>query len=171
MKELAPAPLSRLVRVDPLPPDGIDVSLLAKPDELARIAAFNDLVELKSLSAALHLVPRAKGRVAVTGRLNASLIQSCVVTLEPISADIDAPVEAVFAPGQGSAESAKAIDVDEDPPEPIINGMADVGALVSEFLTLSLDPYPRKQGAAFTVVEDEAKNSPFAPLAERPAKK
>jgi uncharacterized metal-binding protein YceD (DUF177 family) len=169
MKELAPAPLSRLIRVDPLPRDGIDVAVVANADELARIAAFNDLVELKDLSATLHLEPRAKGRVAVTGRLNASLTQSCVVTLEPLAATMDAPVEAIFAPGPRSAENATGPD--EDPPEPIVNGMADVGAVVSEFLTLNLDPYPRKEGAAFTAVEDDVEASPFKALAERSTKK
>ena len=48
MKELSPAPLSRLIRVDPLPRDGIDVNVVADADELARIAEFNDLVDVKS---------------------------------------------------------------------------------------------------------------------------
>ena len=61
MKEASAAPLSRLIRVDPLPRDGIDVNVVADADERARIAKFNDLVDLKSLSATLRLVPRAKG--------------------------------------------------------------------------------------------------------------
>ena len=36
-----------------------------------------------------------------------------------------------------------------DPPDPIIGGKIDLGALASEFLALGLDPYPRKPGAKF----------------------
>lgn len=169
MKEPFAAPLSRLIRVDPLPRDGMDVNVVADADELARIAKFNDLIDLKSLSAALHLAPRAKGRIAVSGRLSASATQTCVVTLEPIPAEIDASVDATFAPSHGSAEAPDTED--EDPPEPIVNGMADIGAVVSEFLTLNLDPYPRKAGVAFTSDEEDEKASPFAALSEMPPKK
>ena len=41
----------------------------------------------------------------------------------------------------------------EDPPEPIVNGAIDLGALAAEFLMLGLDPYPRKPGAVFEPVD------------------
>jgi len=39
--------------------------------------------------------------------------------------------------------------VAQDPPDPIINGQIDLGALAAEFLVLNLDLYPRKPGATF----------------------
>jgi hypothetical protein len=55
---------------------------------------------------------------------------------------------------------------DEDPPDPIIDGRIDLGALAAEFLALGLDPYPRKPGAAFEGAEPEPeRDSPFAALA------
>ncbi len=36
----------------------------------------------------------------------------------------------------------------EDPPDPIIDGKIDLGALAAEFFALGLDPYPRKPGVA-----------------------
>lgn len=57
------------------------------------------------------------------------------------------------------------IDLDVDAPDPIIGEIIDLGATVSEFLTLSLDPYPRRPGAVFTepaAPDDEP--SPFAVL-------
>ena len=35
------------------------------------------------------------------------------------------------------------------PPEPIVDGRLDLGALATEFLILGIDPYPRKPGAVF----------------------
>lgn len=55
---------------------------------------------------------------------------------------------------------------DEDPPDLIVDGRIDLGALAAEFLALGLDPYPRKPGAAFEPGEEEAgRDSPFAALA------
>jgi hypothetical protein len=54
-----------------------------------------------------------------------------------------------------------------DPPDPIVNGRIDLGALASEFLALGLDPYPRKPGVEFkslTEDADDARPSPFAVL-------
>lgn len=36
---------------------------------------------------------------------------------------------------------------DSDPPEPILDGKIDLGAVVAEQLSLGLDPYPRRAGA------------------------
>ena len=54
---------------------------------------------------------------------------------------------------------------DEEPPEPLIEGKVDLGAIATEFLLLGIDPYPRKAGAEFAAVktaDDSAR--PFAAL-------
>jgi hypothetical protein len=57
------------------------------------------------------------------------------------------------------------VDLDVDAPDPIIGGIIDLGATVSEFLTLSLDPYPRRPGAVFTEPDTpDEEPSPFAVL-------
>ena len=53
----------------------------------------------------------------------------------------------------------------EEPPEPLIEGKVDLGAIATEFLLLGIDPYPRKAGAEFAAVntaDDSAR--PFAAL-------
>ncbi|MCX8255413.1 MAG: DUF177 domain-containing protein, partial [Beijerinckiaceae bacterium] len=70
-----------------------------------------------------------------------------------------APPRPVVVPGN---------DDQEDPADPIVDGKIDLGAVTLEFLTLSLDLYPRKPGVHFTDVsvgdKDEAGESPFAAL-------
>ena len=59
----------------------------------------------------------------------------------------------------------------EDPPDPLIGDVVDVEAIISEFLTLALDPYPQKPGAKFidpTRQEAAAETSPFAMPSGRP---
>ena len=56
----------------------------------------------------------------------------------------------------------------EEPPDPIIEGRIDLGALAAEFLALGLDPYPRKPGVDFAAPADaSAPASPFAVLGRR----
>ena len=44
---------------------------------------------------------------------------------------------------------------DYEPPDEIVNGQIDLGALTAEFLVLGLDPYPRKPGVDFQFRGDE----------------
>jgi hypothetical protein len=105
-------------------------------------------------------------------------VQTCVVTLDPFPATIREPVDVVFAPEEVVArvesESARfadeSVDIADtpDPPDPIIGGYIDLGAVAAEFLTLGLDPYPRKPGATFdgsiAAHSDGRPESPFAML-------
>ena len=52
-----------------------------------------------------------------------------------------------------------------EPPDEIVNGQIDLGALTAEFLALGLDPYPRKPGVDFSYQDaPDEKDSPFAAL-------
>jgi hypothetical protein len=53
-----------------------------------------------------------------------------------------------------------------EPPDEIVNGHIDLGALTAEFLALGLDPYPRKPGVDFDYKGDDKPDSPFAALAK-----
>jgi hypothetical protein len=67
-----------------------------------------------------------------------------------------------------TAGGAATIAGPQDPPDPIIHGQIDLGALAAEFLALNLDLYPRKPGVTFEklYVGGEASGtvSPFAGL-------
>ena len=56
-------------------------------------------------------------------------------------------------------------DDGDEPPEPLVGGTIDLGALATEFLLLGIDPYPRKAGAEFAPpkAEDDGAH-PFAAL-------
>ena len=53
-----------------------------------------------------------------------------------------------------------------DPPEPVDNGLIDLGRVATDALYLALDPYPRKPGAVFDPVVEAAdpEDHPFAAL-------
>ncbi len=63
------------------------------------------------------------------------------------------------------AASAAAAAQGEDPPDEIVGGTVDLGALTAEFLALGLDPHPRKPGVDFSFeAADDRALSPFAVL-------
>ncbi len=45
--------------------------------------------------------------------------------------------------------------MDDEPPEPLVDGKIDLGAIATEFLLLGIDPYPRKAGAEFAPVKTD----------------
>ena len=53
-----------------------------------------------------------------------------------------------------------------DPPEPIVNGVIDLGRLATDALFLAIDPYPRKPDAVFEppVEAADPEDHPFAAL-------
>jgi uncharacterized metal-binding protein YceD (DUF177 family) len=152
------------VALDEIPDSGLHLEIVA-PDEvrgdIARLAAVR---ELPYLAASFDLSRRGAG-VHVAGTVKARVGQTCVVTLEPVENDVEEPVDLVFAPQPAGAEAPEAGDADADPPEPLVGGKIDLGAIATEFLNLGIDPYPRKPGAAFTARQEDAGGPhPFAAL-------
>jgi Large ribosomal RNA subunit accumulation protein YceD len=164
-------PWRAAVPVADIPEEGLRRELEASAVECEAIAAFAGLRELSRLGASFDLVHAGGGSVRVTGRIQASVGQTCVVTLEPLTNEIDEEVDVMFSSEPQPAATAPAEDEDdgtaEDPPEPIINGMIDLGALATEFLMLGLDPYPRKAGVVFepVIAPVDPADHPFAALA------
>jgi hypothetical protein len=175
----APSPFTHPVGVETIRQRGTPVLVRADAAALPGIAAALDLASLEALEGRLTLT-RDGSRVRLEGVVEAALHQTCIVTLEPFSVALSVPVALDFLPeaelAELAARSAKdegegVIDIEvrlneEDPPEAIVDGVIDLGAVMLEFLALSLDPYPRKPGAAFESPEpDVLLQSPFAALA------
>ena len=163
-------PLSRPFSVAQLPARGTEVTVEASPEERDALARDLALPAIDSLSARLH-VSGSPARVHVKGRLRASVVQTCVVTLDDFSSELDEEVEVSFrAPLEGEREpqSGEEIEVDPDAPDEIVSDRIDLGAITAEFLALGLDPYPRKPGVEFEadpIDPEHEKASPFAALA------
>ena len=149
---------------------GEHMDLLADAETRAAIARIVGLRELPRLHASFDLLPHSGGGLRVSGRVSASVGQNCVVTLEPLTNEIEEQIDLLYMP------AAAAAAVDDEPaaeaepkwgePEPLIGGMVDLGALATEFLILGLDPYPRKPGAVFEASHDNRPEpGPFAGLA------
>jgi uncharacterized metal-binding protein YceD (DUF177 family) len=156
------------VAVADIPDGGSHYELSADAAAREQVAKLAGLRALPSLDASFDLVRRGDG-VAVRGEVKATVGQTCVVTLEPIENKVQEAVDLVFAPtgDEAAADAAPAKRKKGDPPEPLENGMIDLGAVATEFLMLGLDPYPRKPGAEFARPGQDENDGghPFAGLA------
>lgn len=146
------------------------ISVVADAAECAALAHRFDIPAIESLSAELVLAWDGGRRcLALSGQLKAKVVQTCVVSLEPIRAEVDAPLQRFYT-ADAPVETAEELEFDpeaEDPPDPIIGGVIDAGEAVAEQLALSLDPYPRRPEATLPAEYDagaESRESPFAVL-------
>jgi uncharacterized metal-binding protein YceD (DUF177 family) len=168
-----PDPWSVPVVVAQIPETGLHRDLEAGPAVRDAIAEVGGLREVLSASVSLDVTPQSGGRFHVAGRVRARVGQTCVVTLDPIENDIDEEIDLIFAPPEQIPQLADLVDDAAesdveipDPPEPIENGVIDLGRLATDALFLAIDPYPRKPDAVFEppVVADDPEDHPFAAL-------
>ena len=158
-------PYSHMISIADLPPLGLHLKLEPDAATTAALARHVGVLEAEGILATLHIVPEGREGVHVSGRLRASVRQTCGVTLEPFDAPIDEEIDVHFAPAGTYKPSEEDEENGIDPPDEIVDGRIDVGALVCEFLALGVDPYPRKPGAVFEPpAEDPAALSPFSAL-------
>lgn len=162
------------VNVAQIPVTGLHREIEASPAVRAALAEMAGLREIASAHASFDLSLRSRGRVHVAGRLTARIGQTCVVTLDPIENDIDEEIDLIFAPEEQISpltdelgETAVSGEGElPEPPEPIVNGVIDLGRLATDVLCLSIDPYPRKPGAVFEprLAAADPEDHPFAAL-------
>jgi uncharacterized metal-binding protein YceD (DUF177 family) len=167
-------PWRAFVPVVQIPDTGLHREIEADEATRAAMAEIAGLREIAYARGAFDLKPRSGGQVHVTGRVQARVGQNCVVTLEPIDSDIDEEVDLIFAPSEQIPEIAEPDDDDDgdsvtdmtDAPEPIENGIIDLGRLATDMLYLAIDPYPRNVGAVFEplVAASDPEDHPFAAL-------
>jgi hypothetical protein len=166
-------PWSVPVIVEQIPDTGLHRDIEAGPAARDAMAGVAGLREVLSAHASLDVTPERGGRVHVTGRVRARIGQTCVVTLDPIENEIDEPIDLIFAPPEQIPELSDLVDEAAesdgkipDPPEPIINGVIDLGRLATDALFLAVDPYPRRPDAVFEplIVAADPMDHPFAAL-------
>ncbi|MCK6418188.1 MAG: DUF177 domain-containing protein [Alphaproteobacteria bacterium] len=161
------------------------IALEITPPEAKKLAKRLGLLSLESLKAQVT-IERTRGRVFhVSGKLTAEVVQACVLTGEPIAATVKDNFEAWYADPAQAVSLSKArrerdiakgnvemplLEEAEDP-EPLVEGNIDLGEMVTQFLSLAIDPYPHAKGAKLLqsgkskkAAADEDFANPFAGL-------
>ena len=162
---------SRPLLLDAVPPEGIAVTLRALPEECRALAIRFGLVELAELSGEVRVERVAMtASYLVTGQLSAQAVQTCVVTLGPVPAKVEAEFDRLFSRDlPEDSEGEVEIDAEAETPEPLASDRLDLGEILAEELSLALDPYPRAPDADRHLAEfggdGGSTRSPFGALA------
>jgi uncharacterized metal-binding protein YceD (DUF177 family) len=165
---------SRAIEVDRVAAAPTHFKFDAEPAERAALANRFGLISLDRFHASFSLRRLRKDLIRVKGHISASLVQACVITLEPVPAEIAEEVELDFSEDPGDSDPEMDLDAEAaDGPEPLSGGMIDLGEVAAEQLGLAIDPYPRKPGAQIPAEwagdpaaepAPEAKVNPFSAL-------
>lgn len=166
-----------------IPAQGLDLRRSATQEQCQAIATALELLGLDRLDVRYRITQAARGRFRLTGKLKVRVMQACVVTLEPVAADLEESFAAEFWPADTIPDATEVAGsggdravLDDDPPEPIEQNQIDAGRIVVETLATALDPFPRAPGAVLDWREPAAgeraasngpaAGNPFAALAK-----
>ena len=168
---------SRPYKTDEIPAKGVNGSVEASENERAAITAAFDLEGLENFRMDFQLSRSGRRNFTLMGHLTASPVQTCVISLAPLKTIIDERFEIEFWPREDVARieteaGSDGMSVPLEGPEPIVDGVIDVGQLAYEHLAASLDSYPKEAGAKIGWRDPKAKeddgsaDKPFAALAK-----
>ena len=153
-----------------------DLPVLLEPDAAGRaaVAADLDLPGVRKLRFEGRLVPEGRQDWRLEARLGATVVQDCVVTLEPVVTRIDEAVTRRYMASLPQDEEPGEHEMGDDEVEALPSSL-DVAAVMLEALALALPPFPRAPGVelgevvvtapgALPLTEERAK--PFAGLGD-----
>jgi uncharacterized metal-binding protein YceD (DUF177 family) len=145
-----------------------------EPREAEAIARLMGAQSVRKLRFSGKLAPLEREGWELTGQLGATVVQTCVVTLEPVTTRIDQAVRREYRPIRGEGPTDVLLSPDDDDEIEPLGREIDLGLLAIETLALALPAYPRKAGAELerrTFADDgvtpleDADVKPFAALA------
>jgi hypothetical protein len=152
---------------------GAEVRLAAGGEELKQIARWLDVEVVEAFSATVQLRKHSATGFSLDADMQADIVQSCVVTLEPVRSHIARQVHRELHLTQHRLRTRPHESIplgagagDDEVPEEIDTLAYDLAAPLLEDLALAIDPYPRAPGVEFAPPEDapEPRESPFAVL-------
>ena len=142
-----------------LPHKGLPVTIEADAEQRAALAEAHGLVSVESLRAELLVTPlEAQWRQGRAARVEADIVQACVVTLEPVAAQIDedgrrgCSCRRIRSSARQGFDDGGEIMLDADGPDSPGNlfrrhhRCRRAGRRI--FRRWRIDPYPRKPGAS-----------------------
>ena len=153
-------------------------ALRPEPDQLGQIAAELELCALRKLSFEGRVRPQGASDWILEARLGATVVQPCVVTLEPVTTRIDVDVTRQYLRDYEDPDEPEA-EMPEDDTTEALGAWIDPGAVMIEALALAVPDYPRKDDASLgqmvytkpgeaPMTDEDAR--PFAGLADLKSK-
>lgn len=145
-------------------------------DERSALAEDLNALSLRKLHFVGEITPHGRNAWQLKADLGATVVQSCIVTLEPVTTRIDTEVTRRFVPAHklNTPEPGTETEMTDEDDIEELGETIDLDAILAEALSLAMPAYPRKDGAevanaqfsadGVTPIQDEEMR-PFAGLA------
>jgi len=176
---------SRTFNLDLIEKKATEINIEATSDECLLIAERFSIIEVVSLKANCILKRRKQreiGDYLLLVKMEAEVVQSCVVTLNEVHESINEEFSIIFRKNvplpDNKIESKEVVfKIDDDDLEFIEDKEVDIGEYVVEYLSLSMNSYPRQnkikgEELGYKILSEEEatekseKKNPFAVLKE-----
>lgn len=141
-------------------------SLVFSQEALESVTETLGLKGVERVAAEVVFSPAGPTGLRVKGSFEAAVREECGLSLEPFDTVLagaldrwfDLEASATTAP-EGAQEVL--IDLNEEGPEPLIEGFVPLFEMIQEEIELARDPHPRKPGLSFeAVVPESARTKP-----------
>lgn len=165
----APAPSHTALRVSELSQNA-DHSFALVPDagQMQQIALDLGLLSLRKLRFEGALRPTGRADWRLEAHLGATIVQPCVVTLDPVTTRIDDRVERLFLRDYQDPDAPEA-EMPEDDTVDALGDWIDPWDVMVEAISIAAPDFPRKEGAALgQVVHTEPGQTPMTDEDARP---
>ena len=124
--------IERLVDLDRMGPAGAALEIAPSDGERAALAKRFGFLGLPAFSARVTVDRRVGGQIVVEGRLRGRIVQACVLTLDPVTQDLDDTFRIVFKPDMaddrdpesGEAVLASQAGIPKPSPARHLNGLS-----------------------------------------------
>lgn len=160
--------LSRIVSLDKVSPTSqLTYVVNATDKEQKDLANRFGVISIDSMNATFTISQADDlGCYYIDGKLNAHVIQSCVLTLENVPESVQMPIHIVLKPEslktlykEDAFVHAEEDDVDFVRPD----GTIDLGEISAQYLALGLNPYPRSTTTLKESLEISSEETPTSP--------
>ncbi|MEL7253117.1 MAG: DUF177 domain-containing protein [Pseudomonadota bacterium] len=147
--KLAPIKVSKLSPKAPFPFD-----LQPSDDDLAALQEELGLISLRKLRLVGQISASGATDWALTGKLGATVVQPCVVTLDPVTTRIDDAVRRLYVKKwPDEADLGEEVEMPEDDSLEPLGDEIDIYGVLKEALALALPVYPRSDDATTDPLE------------------
>ncbi|PCI48988.1 MAG: hypothetical protein COB49_05280 [Alphaproteobacteria bacterium] len=169
---------SRPVDVTGLGTKGRYFKFQATDEERHALARRYSILGLDDLDVKCRIAAARKGAFKLEATFNAGIVQACGISLDPVTDKITRKFSlSLLQPERQRRKETSQIDFspDEEDSEFLVSNIIDVGEIIAQYLSLEINPYPRKKGATGEelgqkiitgedLISKKEKKNPFAAL-------
>lgn len=145
---------SRQIGLEGLKPGASEFEFEASEEECRALAARLGILDCHQakVTGSLALLPGCRD-IELKGRVSASVEQSCSITLKPVQEKIDTSFEIRFSDQIEEETPIGEVEKwsEDSCVEPMPSGPLDVGEIAAQYMSMSINPFPRVPGAKLDV--------------------